>query len=152
MQDINGKALFIGSEVFSYGFGLCKIVGVIEEDNAEKQGALLLIQNDKGKQFEARTHAAYMKRVRSWKELAQVGLDVQNACNLSGIVLAFANVVSEVRIRLESEGKGGTNNVNQHPVCVLFSDKIGSLTNSQTTRDTTKAYDWAYDVTAPNRT
>ena len=153
MHDINGKTLHIGNEVFSYGFGLCKIVGVLEEDNAEKQGVLVLLQNDKGKQFEERTHAAYMKRVRSWKELAQVGLDVQNACNLSGVVHTFSEVVSEVRSRMEGEGKAGTDAVNKHPVCLLFSDKIASLTGTQTVGHnlTTKAYEWAYDLTASNR-
>lgn len=151
MHDVQGKTLHIGNEVFSYGFGLCKIVAVKDEDNAEKQGALVVIQNKDGKTFEARTHAAYMKKVRTWKELAQLALDVQNASSLSGVVHSFSDVVSEVRARLEGEGKQSTSNINNHPVCVLFSDKIGSLTNSQTTRACTKAYDWAYDVTA-NRT
>ena len=153
MRDFNGKVLHIGNEVFCFGFGLCKIVEVKDEDNIENQGALVLIQNDKGKQFEARTHAAYMKRVRSWKELAQVGLDVQNAVNLSGVVHTFSEVISEVRSRLEGEGKGGTDAVNTHPVCLLFSDKIASLTGAQLIGHnlTTKAYEWAYDVTASNR-
>ncbi len=88
-----------------------------------------------------------MENVRTWPELAQVALDIQNACNLSGIVISFSKIISEVRARLESEGSGGTDYVNNHPVCVLFADKIAHLTNTQFLGGEVigKAYQWAFD-------
>jgi hypothetical protein len=81
--------------------------------------------------------------MRSLKDLAQLALNVQDACNLSGVVHSFSGVITDVRANLEAEGKGGTDAVNQHPICVLFSSKIASLTNSETSSTFSLAYEWA---------
>ena len=52
---------------------------------------------------------------------------VQDACNLSGVVHSFGQVVSELWEHAREKGMG-TEWVNQHPVCVLFADKMASLT------------------------
>jgi hypothetical protein len=84
--------------------------------------------------------------MRTWKELAEQALAVQDACNLSGVVISFATIIKEVRARLEEEKQGGTDNVNTHPVCVLFADKIAHLTGTQSLGNdvVSAAYTWAY--------
>jgi hypothetical protein len=42
------------------------------------------------------------------------------------------------------EGYRGTEDVNQHPVCILYADKIRSLTMSED--NFYKAYNWAQDL------
>lgn len=86
------------------------------------------------------------KEPRTWKSMAQEALQVQDACNLSGVVHSFSRIITEVRARLELEGKLSTEVVNQHPVCVLFSDKVAHLTGTQSFGgdSVTNAYKWAH--------
>ncbi len=86
---------------------------------------------------------------RTMVDLAREALQVQDACNLSGVVHSFSRAITRLRVLLEAEGKGGTDNVNTHPVCVLWADKIASLTE----RDghTQRAYDACHDL-APSLT
>lgn len=63
------------------------------------------------------------------KEAAQMALDVQDACNLSGVVHSFSRVMALLSEESNRLGKG-TDWKNKHPIAVLFSDKIASLTNS----------------------
>ncbi len=147
MHDINGKALHIGDDIHTYAFGLCHIVGVESEDNELKQGANVRVKDAKGDEFCLRTHIARATKVRTWKDMAGEALAVQNACNLSGVVISFSHIINEVRTRLDAEGKGGTDNVNTHPVCLLFADKIAHLTGTQHFGDdnVSRAYNWAHD-------
>jgi hypothetical protein len=68
---------------------------------------------------------------KSMIQLAQQALDVQDACNLSGVVHAFSAAVTDVRAHLRAEGNESTDRVNTHPVCVLFASKIASLTGCE---------------------
>lgn len=72
---------------------------------------------------------------RTEKELAQLALDVQDACNLSGVVGSFARVTQDLWEIARANNKG-TEWVNQHYVSVLFADKIADLTR----RDFANAY------------
>jgi len=65
----------------------------------------------------------------------QEAIDVQSACNLSGVVHAYAKILSVLCKTTQS-----TNERNRHPVCVLFSSKIASLTGSEDTQRTADAY------------
>ena len=56
----------------------------------------------------------------------QRAIDVQDACNLSGVVHSFADVMS----KLCTEGLN-TDARNRHPIAVLYSSKIASLTGSE---------------------
>lgn len=77
----------------------------------------------------------------SWAELAREALQVQDACNLSGVVISFARVVPRVRALLEEDARRvgteealrglTTTAVNRHPICQLWADKIASLTGTQ---------------------
>lgn len=77
------------------------------------------------------------------KQLVQSALDVQDACNLSGVVHSFSRVVTQLREIARAEGWEGTDRINQHPICVLYSSKISSLSLADDTFS--KAYNWAMD-------
>ncbi len=148
MHDINGKMLSIGDEFTCYAYGLCKITGVDDEDNVEREGALIRAKSLKGDDLQLRTHIAKVVKVRTWKEIAADALAVQHGpSNLSGIVNSFSNTIREVKARMESEGGCSTDDLNHHPVCMLWSDKIASLTGTQnaSTVEMMKAYDWAHN-------
>ena len=60
---------------------------------------------------------------RTIKELAQEALDVQNASNLSGVVLSFAKVIQELKELSVYDRR--------HPIVLAWVDKINSLTGTQ---------------------
>lgn len=76
---------------------------------------------------------------RTLADLAREAIQVQDACNLSGVVLSFARSIVRLRALLAAEGKGGTDSVNRHPICQLWADKIQSLSCSE-------AYSEAYET------
>lgn len=80
---------------------------------------------------------------RTLKELAKEALDVQDACNLSGVAHGFARAMSDLM-----EHTRGTDQRNTHPVAVLWADKIAHLTNTQNLGNdvVTQAYSWAHDL------
>lgn len=78
--------------------------------------------------------------MRTMKELAQEAIDVQDACNLSGVVHAFSRAMTCL-----CEMGMGTNERNTHPIAVLFSDKIASLTGSAAGLAFSDAYGWAQE-------
>ena len=64
---------------------------------------------------------------------------VQDACNLSGVVHSFSRVMSRIRADCDS-----TQESNRHPIAILYSDKIASLTGTSRkhgARDFSAAYD-----------
>lgn len=69
--------------------------------------------------------------MRTINELCQEAVNVQDACNLSGVVHSFSRAITELRSLLQQEGDFSTEKLNQHPVCVLYSSKIASLTGSE---------------------
>lgn len=70
---------------------------------------------------------------------------VQDACNLSGIVHAWHEVVSKIWEEANVKGKG-TDWVNTHPINVLFANKIYSLTHSHVDDDSLSAFAYAYGI------
>lgn len=61
------------------------------------------------------------------QQAAQQALEVQNACNLSGVVKSFEAILVEV-LWPAGHQSGGTAWVNQHPISKLFASKISDLT------------------------
>jgi hypothetical protein len=64
------------------------------------------------------------------KRYCKAAVQVQDACNLSGVVFDFAkamHAVCEDDRRLNK----GTDWKNQHPIAVLFASKIASLTRCE---------------------
>ena len=74
----------------------------------------------------------------------KAALDVQDACNLSGVVTSFAKILGLIWEEARAKGKG-TDYVNRHPVAILFADKINSLTGTQSST-TDYTVNEAYDV------
>lgn len=54
-------------------------------------------------------------------------IQVQDACNLSGVVKSWAEAMDAIWAEARAQGKG-TDYVNTHPVNVLYADKVYSLT------------------------
>lgn len=82
-------------------------------------------------------------KVTTIKDLAKQAIEVQDACNLSGVVHAFSRAVTAMRVELNMD----TPTCNGHAVTILFLDKLNSLAGIQALGDTDyfnkvqKAYD-----------
>lgn len=59
----------------------------------------------------------------------QDAINVQDACNLSGVVHSFSRVMHLIWEEAR-ELNQGTEYVNRHPIAVMYSNKIASLTGS----------------------
>jgi hypothetical protein len=79
------------------------------------------------------------------QEAAQSAILCQDACNLSGVLASFHNVVTDV-LWPEARRLGkGTEYVNTSPIVTLFLDKLASLNRSQCVcSDSMKSYYSAY--------
>ena len=81
------------------------------------------------------------KLERAYERAAEDAIQVQDACNLSGVVQSFAKIVSEVLWPMAREQKQGTDWVNQHPISKLFADKIVDLARVREFDEYSKAYE-----------
>jgi len=66
-------------------------------------------------------------------ELIKVAIDVQDACNLSGVVHSFSAAITRLRQIFDDRSENtdftySTTDLNRHQVCRLFASKIQSLT------------------------
>lgn len=59
-------------------------------------------------------------------KLYKQALDIQDACNLSGVVHTFSKTLHELH-----EAGLDTKQIREHPISVLFADKIAHLTDTQ---------------------
>ena len=66
----------------------------------------------------------------TYQEAAQTAIDVQDACNLSGVVHSMGLAVSAVWDEARRQGKG-TEFVNSNPIMYLYIDKLASLNRTQ---------------------
>ena len=77
------------------------------------------------------------------KQAAQQAIAIQNGCNLSGIAISFAEVLTEA-IWPEARRTGkGTQWVNMHPIATLFISKLCDLNRY---RDSFMEVSSAYDL------
>jgi hypothetical protein len=73
----------------------------------------------------------------------------QSACNLSGLVFSWARIMHRLNnsVRLE---KGGTDQVNRHPINRLFAEQVSFLTSpmswTESYRQAKKYYDRKYGI------
>ena len=75
------------------------------------------------------------------QELAKQAIEIQDACNLSGVVHSFSPALTKLR---EVIGSG----VNEHPITIVWLDKLNSLAGIQEghvniSRAYDKVHDWA---------
>jgi hypothetical protein len=83
---------------------------------------------------------------RSMYDLVRNALQVQDAVNLSGVVHSFSQDIRRLRALLDQEPGFSTDKLNQHPVCVMYSSKIASLTGSELGVSFHVAFDWCQQV------
>lgn len=87
--------------------------------------------------------------MRTMEELAKEALDVQDACNLSGVIHAWSRSITNLReLLFQARGQRmpDTDAVNTHPINKLFADKVAHLTGTQQMRteeddEITEAYE-----------
>lgn len=60
----------------------------------------------------------------------QAALDVQSACNLSGVVFSFAEAMHAICDE-QNELREGTAWKNEHPIARLFAEQIAHLTRGR---------------------
>jgi hypothetical protein len=84
--------------------------------------------------------------MKTMKDLALSAIAVQDACNLSGVIYSFSIIISDLREIARAEGWECTEKINQHPVSILYSDKIASLTGCRNDPSYAEAHDWATDL------
>lgn len=65
--------------------------------------------------------------MRTIQQAAQCAIDVQDACNLSGVLGAFNDIVFDTLWPEARRIGQGTEWVNTHPICTLFLDKLCDL-------------------------
>lgn len=82
--------------------------------------------------------------MKTIKELAKEAIAVQDACNLSGVVHSFSRTMTDLREIARAEGWESTDKLNQHPISVLYADKIASLTIHMS--GFSQAYAWCKDT------
>jgi hypothetical protein len=61
------------------------------------------------------------------QEAAKTAIEVQDACNLSGVLASFQRIVSDVLWPEAHKQKAGTEFVNKHAIATLFLSKLCSL-------------------------
>ena len=82
------------------------------------------------------------------REFARQALQVQDACNLTGVALSFARAVCDLREHLAT--LPDRPHVSEHPVTVLWVDKLASLAGCQDLGNARvmDAFAWAHDTCA----
>lgn len=75
---------------------------------------------------------------RTESELIKEAIQVQNACNLNGVVNSFNKALADLRALPNNQG---TTWINQHRVCRLYADKIKSLTGDLKLKFNTNDFD-----------
>lgn len=73
-------------------------------------------------------------------ELAKEVLAVQDASNLSGVVYGFAEAMKHLCRLIPN-----TQDRNRHPICVMWSSKIASLTGWESNLTFTQSYEWVFE-------
>jgi len=75
-------------------------------------------------------------------EAAKQAILVQDACNLSGVVHSFNQILSDCLWPEARLWKEGTDWVNTHPISILFANKIASLTGQYTADSHVFSHAW----------
>ena len=80
---------------------------------------------------------------KQYADMARDALNVQDACNLSGVVFSFVEVVRKLGDYAHEHAKG-TAWKNKHPLVQLWVDKLGHLAGTQGFDwHPSRAYEWA---------
>ncbi len=85
----------------------------------------------------------------TYQEAAQCAVDVQDACNLSGVVFSFAEAMHAICEEQHRLGKG-TEWKNTHPIVALFLSKLNDLNRGLSNSDYT-AFDAVKQIAATSK-
>src|SRR5271157_1420702 len=83
---------------------------------------------------------------RTLYDLVRNAIDCQDGVNLSGIVHSFSRDIARLRQLTDTLPSFSTDKLNWHPMCVLYSSKIASLTHSEVGSQFSAAYQWCRTV------
>jgi hypothetical protein len=87
--------------------------------------------------------------MQSIQDAARLALQVQDACNLSGVVRSFHEVLTETLWPEARRLNMGTDWVNNHPISRAYADKIASLAGTQLDELAAgRAFDACYELAA----
>ena len=64
---------------------------------------------------------------RTLAQLAKEAIEIQDACNLSGLVHGWHRSIIELREELGKQGIFDTDKINQHPINVMWVSKLADL-------------------------
>lgn len=79
--------------------------------------------------------------MRTLKELANETIDIQNACNLQGVVYGMSKVLANLRqVITETTGECSTLTLNEHPITKAWIDKLRDLAGIYNNDDYSKAF------------
>jgi hypothetical protein len=81
--------------------------------------------------------------MKTIQQLASEALSVQNACNLSGVVHSFSRALTDLRANLPN---AGTDEINNHPISLLYASKIESLTTCSAYKRFSNAYEQTIEL------
>ena len=70
--------------------------------------------------------------MKTIEQLAREAIDIQDAWDLSGVVHAFSQVMTTLREHARAGGWEDTDELNQHPIAIMWASKIASLTKCET--------------------
>jgi len=70
----------------------------------------------------------------------EMALHSQSACNLSGIVFGFAEVMQKICNEANRDGHG-TEWKNKHPICRLYAEQIAHLSGAGASMDTNSYFE-----------
>lgn len=83
---------------------------------------------------------------RTMRDLANDAIRVQDACNLSGVVHGFSSAITRLRALMRELGRESTEEINTHPICVLWADKIADLTRAPIERGSAVRFSEAWQA------
>lgn len=120
------------------------LYGACQEDDAERKSTVT-DSTSEGFQTSPDAGTGRLEAMMTIQEAAQSAILCQDACNLSGVLASFHNVVMNVLWPEAHRINKGTAFINSHPICTLFLDKLASLNRSQCLcSDSMKSYYSAY--------
>lgn len=80
--------------------------------------------------------------MRTLAQLAEEAIAIQDACNLSGVVHSLDRTITDLRAIARAEGWENTPTLNNHPIVVMYVNKLSSLCNADHDATFAHAYEW----------
>ncbi len=81
-----------------------------------------------------------------YEKACKNALDVQDACNFSGVLLSFARDMEAVRDHLRANNAYDSDAFAKHPVAILYMDKLADLQRRPDWRELCDAIDHVKEV------